>query len=135
MGAVDRASQPFALWLISVLGPYLLLLPLAALVCFVLVLILTIRGKGPFAAAAVILLTMFPMLLGLFASVASAIGFMHFMGTSLTPPTLNELCDAMSVYLALPFVAMLLSVSVYAVATIGSLIRAFRTDESGRNSH
>jgi hypothetical protein len=35
----------------------------------------------------------------------------------------------MSVYLALPFVAMLLSVPVYAVATIGSLIRAFRTDD------
>jgi hypothetical protein len=57
-------------WMLHALGAkYVILLPVSALVGFVLTLIVVIRGKGPMAGVALMLIIPIPFLISLFASV------------------------------------------------------------------
>lgn len=60
----EPVQQSYLSWMFTALGfPYLILLPLTALVCFVLALIIVVRGKGPMAAASLILIIHIPLLI------------------------------------------------------------------------
>ena len=99
-------------------------LPLAGLVCFLLVLLLVLRGKGPMAAASLILIVHVPLLIGLFAAIQGAIASYTVIAMSAVTPKPSEVADGISTALVGPLVGMMLMVPGYATAALGSLIRS-----------
>ena len=113
-------------WMINALGvPYVIVLPLAGLICFLLALILVLRGKGPMAATGFILIVHVPLLIGLFAAIQGGIASYTVIAMSPTSPKPSEVAAGISTALFAPLVGMLLMVPGYATAAIGAFIRSF----------
>lgn len=123
----DMAAQSLLSWMFMALGlKYAILLPVAGLVCFLLVLILVIRGKGPLAAASLILIVHVPLLIGIFAAIQGAIGSYSVIAMSPTTPKPSEIAVGILTALVAPLVGMLLMVPGYATAAIGAFIRSLQ---------
>ena len=121
----EPVQQSFLTWIFRSLGfPFVFVLPLAGLVCFLLVLMLVLRGKGPMAAASLILIVHVPLLIGLFAAIQGAIASYTVIAMSAVTPKPSEVADGISTALVGPLVGMMLMVPGYATAALGSLIRS-----------
>jgi hypothetical protein len=107
---------------------YAIVLPLAGLICFLLALILVLRGKGPMAAAGLILIVHVPLLIGVFAAIQGAIASYTLIAMSATTPKPSELAAGISMALVAPMVGMVLMVPGYATAALGAIIRSFVAD-------
>lgn len=117
---------------ISALGfPYVILLPLAGLVCFLLALIVVLRGKGPMSGPALILIVHIPFLIGIFAAIQGTIASYIIIATSASTPKPSELAEGISTALFAPTVGMLLMVPSYATAAIGAFIRCLGGNSDG----
>jgi hypothetical protein len=117
--------QSLISWAVSGLGPlYLVLLPLSAIVSFVLVLVLLFRGRGAMAVASILLLVHAPLMIGIFAAVQGLVSVYSIIGMSGATPKPAELAAGYSVALFAPVVSMLLMIPSYVAATIGTFIRA-----------
>jgi len=121
--------------MISSLGPaYLLLLPLAALLSFVLVLLIVIRGKGPMAAAALVLIVPLPFLIGIFGAIQGAMSSYLIMATSGSTPKPSEIAVGISTALMAPLVGLLLMAPALIIAAAGSFVRSITHEgDSPRN--
>ena len=118
-------AQSLLSWMFSALGiGYGILLPLAGLVCFLLVLVVVLRGRGPLAAAALILIVHVPLLIGLFAAFQGAIASFTVIATSASTPKPSELAAGISTALFAPLVGVLFMVPAYATAALGALVRS-----------
>lgn len=125
MPEAEQVGQSYLGWMLAALGvPYMILLPLAGLVCFLLALILVLRGKGPMAATALILIVHVPLLIGVFAAIQGGIASYRVIAMSETAPKPSEVAAGVSVALFAPLVGMLLMVPGYAAAAVGAFIRA-----------
>ena len=123
-------------WIVSALGiPYIFLLPLAGLVSFVLALLVVLRGKGPMAVLAVILIVPIPFLVGLFAATNGAMASLAVIASSPTAPKPAEIAEGVSTAIIAPMVGMLLMVPAYAAAVVGAIIRSFRSQAVERKDH
>lgn len=121
----EPVRQSFLSWMFSALGlPYVILLPLAGLVCILLVLAVVVRGKGPMAAAALVLVVPIPLLIGVFAAIQGGMASYAVIATSATAPKPSEIAAGISTALVAPLVGMLLMVPGYAIATFGAFIRS-----------
>ena len=125
MPEAEPVRQSCLAWMFSALGiSYAILLPLAGLICFLLALILVLRGKGPMAAAGLVLIVHVPLLIGVFAAIQGAISSYSVIAMSATTPEPSERAAGISTALFAPLVGMCLMVPGYATAAIGAFIRA-----------
>ncbi|TWT78651.1 hypothetical protein CA13_09590 [Planctomycetes bacterium CA13] len=125
MNDTDPVQQSLLSWAISSLGPiYIILLPLSALLGFLCVLILLFRGRGPMAAASILLFVHAPLVIGIFAAVQGMINVYSVIGMSWTTPKPADLAVGYSTALFAPAVSMLLIVPSYLAAAVGTFVRA-----------
>ena len=112
-------------WMFTALGfPYVILLPLAGMLCFVLALVVILRGKGPMAAASLVLIVPMPFLIGVFAAMQGAAASYTIIAMSSVAPKPSELAEGISTALVAPMIGMLLMVPGYATALFGSFARS-----------
>ena len=129
MPEAEPIRQSFLSWFFNALGfQYAILLPLAGLMCFLLALILVLRGKGPMAAAGLILIVHVPLLIGVFAAIQGGIASYTVIAMSVTTPKPSEVAVGISTALVAPMVGMFLMVPGYATAALGAIIRSFGAD-------
>jgi hypothetical protein len=127
MPGAEPARVAMLEWMFRMLGLfYGILLPLAGLVSFLLVLILLLRGKGPMAAASLVLIVHIPLLIGLFAAIEGGIQTCTVIHG--VAPTATEFAFGISTSLVAPLVGMLVMVPSYLAAVIGTFIRAVRSE-------
>ena len=104
--------------------PYVILLPLAGFLSFLFALIIVLRGKGPMAGAALILIVHVPLIIGVFAAIQGAIASYTVIAMSAATPKPSEVAAGISTALVAPLVGMLLMVPGYATAALGASIRS-----------
>jgi hypothetical protein len=121
------AQQPMIPWMFQALGLYSILLPLLAIVCFIVTLVILFRGKGPMAAASLVLVVPMPFLLGLFAALQGAIASYSVIASSATTPKPADVAVGISAALIAPMVGLLLMAPSYLVASLGSFLRSLMT--------
>jgi hypothetical protein len=122
-------QQSFLSWMFTALGfKYAILLPVSALVSFVLTLIVVVRGKGPMAGVALVLIVPVPLLISVFAAIEGGISLYKVIATLPTDPAPGQGAAVISTLLVAPMVGMLLMAPSYILATLGSLIRSLSAD-------
>ncbi len=133
MPETEPVRQSLVSWMYNALGlQYSLLLSLAGLICFLLALILVLHGKGPMAAAGLILVVHVPLLIGLFAAIQGGIASFTVIASSPTAPSPSKVAVGISTALVAPFVGMLLMVPGYATAVLGAFIRSLGADAASK---
>lgn len=121
----EPVQQSLVSWMLASLGPaYTFLLPLAALLSFILVLVLVFRGHGPMAAVSLILIIHVPLFIGIFAALQGAMASYTVIAVSAVAPKPAEVAEGISTALVAPLVGMLLMAPSYMTAAIGSFIRS-----------
>ncbi len=126
MPDAEPVQQSLLSWMFTALGfPYVILLPLAGLLSFLLALVIVLRGKGPMAGAALILIVHVPLFIGVFAAIQGAIASYTVIAMSASTPKPSEVAAGISTALVAPLVGMLLMVPGYATAALGAFIRSF----------
>jgi hypothetical protein len=95
-------------------------------VCFLLALIIVIRGNGPMAIAALILIVHVPLLIGIFAAIQGAIASYTIIAMGGAAPKPSEVAAGISTALVAPLVGILLMVPGYATAALGAFIRSLQ---------
>jgi hypothetical protein len=125
-------QQSLLSWAISALGPmYIVLLPLSALLSFVVVLVLLFRGRGPMAAASILLFVHAPLMIGIFAAVQGLISVYYIMAMSGTTLKPADTAAGYATALLAPAIAMLLMAPSYIAAAAGTFLRAvFSRDDA-----
>jgi hypothetical protein len=109
------------------LGPtFALLLPISALVAFVLTLLLVRRGRGEALGPALLIIVPMPVYVGTFAAIYGVLSFLPPIPKLNTQP--SHLDVAFELWMAdiCVFSGMLLSTPAYLTAVIGTTIRSFR---------
>ena len=128
----EPVQQSLLNWMVAALGiPYIILLPLAGLLCFLLALIVVFRGNGPMSAPALILIVHIPLLIGVFAAIQGAITSYTVIAMSDATPRPSAVAEGISAALVAPIVGMLLMVPGYATATCGAFIRCLGANSEG----
>jgi hypothetical protein len=126
---LGSVQQSFLSWIFTALGfKYAILLPVSALVVFVLTLIVVVRGKGPMAGVALMLIVPVPLLIGVLAAIEGGIRSYMVLATVPTDPTPGQSAAILSTLLVAPLVGMLLMAPSYVLATLGSFIRSLSAD-------
>jgi hypothetical protein len=127
--AYEPVQQSYLSWVFHSLGPtYLLLLPLAALLGFVLTLILILRGRGATLGAALTFCVPAPLLVGFFAAINGAISSYMVIATSSTTPKPSEIAAGISTALVSLLIGLLLMAPSYLLALFGLFARSLRSD-------
>ncbi|HEX5447394.1 MAG TPA: hypothetical protein VFW87_26505 [Pirellulales bacterium] len=112
-------------WVFRALGlKYSLLLPLAALVALLLTLVVLLRGKGPMAAGALVLIVPMPFFVGLYGGIDGLIAIYTVIAASAIQPKPSELAEGTSMALAAPMIGMLLMAPAYVLAMVGLIVRS-----------
>ena len=119
-----RQRESYLMWMIRCMGPIGLLIPVAGLCSFVLTLVVVIRGQGPFALAALVLLVPIPFLLGLFGTAQGMILSLQVIATSTVAPKPSEISDGIATSLFNPMLGLVFMTPSYLAATIGSIFRS-----------
>lgn len=118
-------QQSLLAWAASALGPsYIILLPLSALVSFAFVVILLFRGRGPMAAASILLFVHAPLLIGVFAAIQGLISSYQVIALSGATPKPAEVAVGFSTALFAPLVALVFQTPSYVAAAVGTFIRS-----------
>jgi hypothetical protein len=122
-------QQSFLSWIVTALGfKYAILLPVSALVGFVLTLIVVVRGKGPMAGVALVLIMPVPLLIGVFAAIEGGISSYMQIARLANGPAPGQDAAVISTLLVAPMVGMSLMAPSYILAMLGSVIRSFSAD-------
>ena len=118
-------QQSFSSWIFTALGfKYALLLPVSALVGFVLTLVVVVRGKGPMAGVALVLVVPLPLLIGIFAAIEGGIRSYMVIAMLHTDPAPGREAEVIATLLVAPMIGMSLITPSYILATFGSLLRS-----------
>ena len=129
----EHVPQSMLGWMVDSLGfLYLVLIPGAGLLAFVLALAIVFRGHGPLAAAALVLVVHVPLLIGVFAALHGGISVFSIIAASTATPKPAELSAGISTCLVAPFVSLFVMAPSYAVAVLGALIRCLTASGNGR---
>ncbi len=125
MPVAAPVQQTMLQWFLVSLGfRYAMLLSLAGLLSFVLALFIVLRGKGPLAGSALMLIVHVPLLIGVYAAIDGLMRvYLVIAGSDVTVKA-SEVANGYSTALVAPLVGMALMVPGYAIAALGSLIRS-----------
>ncbi len=122
-------QESFLVFLFRSLGMrYAFLIPLVALAAFVIVLIVVIRGKGPFAVSAMVFAIAMPLLVGLNGALDGMLASYQVIAMSTQSPKPNEIAQGVSMSLVAPLVAMFFTTPAFFTALVGSLLRSLLPD-------
>src|SRR5688572_7241965 len=118
-------QQSYLMFLINALGwRYTFLLPLAALVSVILVLVLITRGKGSSLPAALILIVPLPFLVGIMGVIDGMLASFQVIAASDTSPKPSEWAMGIAMSLMTAWVGILLSIPGFLLAVGGTFIRS-----------
>jgi hypothetical protein len=122
-------QQSYLEFMFNALGwRYTMLLPLAALVSFLLILLLILRGRGSFVSTGLILLVPLPFLVGIMGYVDGLVASFQVIAMSDTAPKPSQLALGLSMSFVTIFVGILLTIPGYILAVVGTLIRSLTAD-------
>lgn len=113
---------------------YTFLLPLAALVSFVLVLVVVLRGRGNWVTAVLVLLVPLPFYVGIMGVIDGMIASFQVIAMSDVQPKPSELAQGVAMSLVTAMVGLWLSVPGYFLAVVGSFVRSLARDEPPAHS-
>ena len=126
MPDTEPVQQSLLSWIVAALGfPYVILLPLAGALCFLVALLVVLRGRGPMAVVTLLLVVHVPLLIGVFAAIQAAIASYTVIAMSATTPKPSQVAAGVSTALVAPLIGMLLMVPGYATAALGAFVRSF----------
>jgi hypothetical protein len=118
----------FLSWIFAALGfKYVILLTVSASLAFVLTLIVVVRGRGPMAGVALMLIIPLPLLIGIFAAIEGGVSSCNEIAV-VADPAPGRVAEAISIMLVAPMVGMLLMAPTYILAALGSLFRSLSAD-------
>lgn len=113
----------------AALGPeYAILLAVAGVTSFILAALIVIRGRGPLASAALLLVVSIPILIGVLAALHGAIASYMVIAMSDVPPKPADVAEGTFLALLGPVAGFVAGAPGFAVALIGTLTRAFSSD-------
>lgn len=122
-------QQSFLVWFISALGwRYSLLLPFVAAIAFILTVIIVLRGRGPYATAALLLIVPMPLIVGMVGVVDGLMNSLMVIAMSSTSPKPSALAEGVSTSLVTAMAGFLLMFPTYMLAMLGMFARSL-----GRN--
>jgi len=128
MAPAEPVQRSLLSWIFQSVGPfYLFAILIIALLSLALTVILVIRGRGPMASASLLLVVHAPFWLGLIAALQGSISAYMVIATSPSAPKPSEIAEGISMALMCPLVALTSMIPIYAVAVIGSFLRAMAT--------
>jgi hypothetical protein len=102
---------------------YCVLLPLSALVSFILVVVAVARWRGAASVAVLMFAAPMPVYLGLYATVSGLLASYQVIMYTTTQPRPSEMAQGIGMSLVSFWIGMFLSVPGFFVALIGSLVR------------
>jgi hypothetical protein len=121
-------------WMFEALGfGYSSLLPLAALVSFVVTLALVIWGRGVNRGFAILLIAPLPFLIGLYAGLQGLIASYAVIANATAAPKPAEWAAGYGMALWAPMLGMILSSPAYLIAFIGLTIQSFAAEKNSRD--
>ncbi|WP_417849385.1 MotA/TolQ/ExbB proton channel family protein [Thalassoglobus sp.] len=124
-------QQTYLAWMIQSLGgPCLMLLLMSSFLSIIVSLVIVVRGKGPMATAALLLVVHSPFWVGLFFAITGGINSFRVIATSPVSPKPSELAEGISTALFSPLAGLLLMVPGYLIAGLGSFIRSMKDRDS-----
>jgi hypothetical protein len=116
-------------WILAALGyKYAIVMPLSALLAFVLTLIIVARGKGPMASAALLLIVPVPFVIGAFAAIEAGVFSFRVLATLATEARWDQVAHVISTLFVGPMVGMSLMAPSYILAILGSSFRSLSAD-------
>ena len=130
----DPAPQSLVTWAMMALGPYGVLLAAAGMVSFIVSLMVVIRGRGPMASAALVLIVPLPLLIGVFGAWHGACSSFATIGMSGADLKNSELAAAISDILVRPIAGTLLMIPGYLIAAGGSFIRSMLSETKSKEA-
>ena len=123
-------QQSFLMWYMSSLGlKYAVVLPVVGLFSLLSTLLILIRGRGPFVSAGLILAVAAPVFVGLVGAVDGVMAVYQVIALSSAQPKPSELGEGISTALVALQVGTVFAFPSFAIAAIGSLIRALTAGE------
>ena len=126
----EPVQQSLLAWIVLALGlPYAVMLLLLALLSFVLTLVILVRGKGPMAAAALVLVVHLPLLIGAFGALQGTMSALTVIATSSTAPRPADVAAGVSTAIVVPLVALVLTIPNYLIAAVGAFVRSLNRRE------
>ena len=121
--------QSYLEFILNALGwRYTFLLPLVALVSFVLILVLVLRGRGSVLSAALVLLVPLPFLVGMLGYVDGLVASLQVIAMSDTAPKPSQLAQGMSMAFVTILIGMLLTIPGLLLAIGGTFVRSLIGD-------
>ncbi|HCS51957.1 hypothetical protein [Rubinisphaera sp.] len=117
-------QQSYVGWMLSSLGIFSLLIPLATLISLAMILTLLMRSRGSMSAAAIISLVPVPFLLGMIACFNGAIEAFQVIALSTVSPKPADLADGISTSLMGMMAGLLFTVPTLLLAILGCFFRA-----------
>jgi hypothetical protein len=93
--------------------------------CFVLTLLIVIRGQGPWACAALIFIVPIPFWHGLFGTLKGLLASLSVIAMSDAVIKTSEISDGVASSLLNPMLGLVMMAPSYLVATLGSIFRSF----------
>jgi len=130
----EPVGQSFLGFLFHSLGMEVVaILMVAGLLSVAVSLLIVIRGKGPMAAAALVLIVWAPLLIGAFAGLVGAISSFMVIAQSAVAPKPADVAQGFGAALLGPLVGLIAAGPGFLIAFMGSVVRSFST-ESGRGS-
>jgi hypothetical protein len=129
---MTEVAQPSLIQLIvHALGPkYLVLLPLAAIIGNVLIVMAIVRWRGAASVALLMLAVPMPIITGFVGFYDGMISSMQVIAMSTTQPKPSELAEGQSTAMYSMLVGLWLSVPGFITAVIGSIVHWARGTES-----
>lgn len=117
-------QQSYLGWMLSSLGIFSLLIPLATLISLAMILTLLMRSRGSMSAAAIILVVPVPLLLGMIACFQGAIQSFRMIAGIIAAPKAADIAAEISTCLMGMMAGLLFTVPTLLVAILGCFYRA-----------
>lgn len=123
------AQTSYLLWLYRALGVrFAFLLPAAALLSFVLVLLVLLKGKDRTIGPCLVLIVPLPFLVGIYALFDGLVASFQVISASQLAPKPTEIYEGLAMSFVAPYLGMFLTLPGYCAAVIGLLIRTLGPD-------
>lgn len=120
-----RPPESYAMWIVRSMGMVGVLILGAGAFCFVVTLLVVIRGQGPFACAALVLIVPIPFLIGLFGMGSALIASFQVVSYAVVSVKASEVFAGLTESLVNPMLGLTVMVPSYLVAILGSIFRSF----------
>jgi|GEM_PF-5477009 len=130
--SLPNMNQPYLRFLMEVQGGYAIVIPVAALLSTLLVLLLVLRGREPFAGFAILLISPFPFIVSVVGSLHSAI-HTSFLVAQAADPDLNGMWLVFGISMVFVLIGLVHSLPGYGLAILGLFLRVLSKNKDQTN--